>query len=221
MEIENIINNEASANNSSEEKKCDTKKCRSCLNLILNIIALTGVIVLFILYFSGNKCQNKNMASKANGAGLSIGYINSDSLMKNYDFVKALKDSFEIKQKAAEANFSIQQKTFENEVLAYQSKVKANTLSIEQATATEKLLMQKQENLLKLKDELTQTLAEEEAKMSIMIQDTIISYIKRFNTEFNYDYILGFSQGGGILYANDSLDITKTILKGINKEYNK
>ena len=161
------------------------------------------------------------MASKANGAGLSIGYINSDSLMKNYDFVKALKDSFEIKQKAAEANFSIQQKTFENEVLAYQSKVKANTLSIEQATATEKLLMQKQENLLKLKDELTQTLAEEEAKMSIMIQDTIISYIKRFNTEFNYDYILGFSQGGGILYANDSLDITKTILKGINKEYNK
>jgi outer membrane protein len=31
--------------------------------------------------------------------------------------------------------------------------------------------------------------------------------------------VLSFTKGGGILYANDSLDITKNVVKGLNEEY--
>ena len=139
--------------------------------------------------------------------------------MKNYKLVKKVKIALEAKQKEAEDNFSIQQKTFETQVVEYQKKVKANSLSIEQAQNTEKNLSQKQESLLALKDELTQKLAEEEQSMNTMLQDSIINFLKRYNRKHNYDYILGFSKGSGILIANDSLELTKDVLDGLNKEY--
>ena len=220
MENENITNNELPVKNTNEEKSCEHKNCKCCLNLILNIVAIVGVIVLFVLYFTG-KSGKQQLSKKSNNSSLVIGFVNSDSLMKNYELVKTVKDSFGAKQKIAENNFEIQQKAFETKVTAYQEKMKTNTLSIEQAKSTEKQLAQEQEKLYSLKDELTQELSAEELKMSTMIQDTIVSFIKKFNKKYNYDYILGFSKGGGILFANDSLDITKDVLEEINKEYKK
>jgi outer membrane protein len=218
--MENITTNESPVKNTNEEKCCDHKNCKCCLNLTLNIIAIVGVIVLFVLYFTG-KSGKKQLSKKMDNSSLVIGFINSDSLMKNYELVKTVKDSFGAKQKIAEDNFGIQQKAFEAKVADYQSKMKSNTLSITQAQSVEKQLAQEQEQLYALKDQLTQELSAEELKMSTMIQDTIVSFIKKFNKKYNYDYILGFSKGGGILYANDSLDITKDILKELNKDYKK
>ena len=220
MENENINNNESEVKNTSNEKCCDHSNCKCKLNLILNIITVLGVIILFILYYTG-KTGKQQHSKKSNGSQLVIGFINSDSLMKNYELVKTMKDSFSTKQKTAEENFEKQQRAFESEVSDYQAKMKANTMSISQAQSTEKILAQKQESLYNLKDQLTQELSAEELKMSAIIQDTIVSFIKKFNKKYSYDYILGFSKGGGILFANDSLDITKDVLKDINKEYKK
>ena len=220
MENENIINNGNEIKSTNEEKCCEHTNCKCRLNLILNVITIIGITVLFILYFTG-KSGKQQHTKKANGSSLVIGFVNSDSLMKNYELVKTMKDSFNTKQKIAEDNFGKQQRAFESEVSDYQAKVKANLLSIAQAQSTEKALAQKQESLYSLKDQLTQELSSEELKMSALIQDTIISFIKKFNKKYSYDYILGFSKGGGILFANDSLDITKDVLKEINKDYKK
>ncbi len=218
MENENITNNEILTEENKKEECCGHKNCKCCLNLILNIIAIAGIFVLFVLYFTG-KSSSKLSTKKSNNSPLYIGFVNSDSVMKNYKLVKKVKIALEAKQKEAEDNFSIQQKTFETQVVEYQKKVKANSLSIEQAQNTEKNLSQKQESLLALKDELTQKLAEEEQSMNTMLQDSIINFLKRYNRKHNYDYILGFSKGSGILIANDSLELTKDVLDGLNKEY--
>lgn len=220
MENENLSNNNLIAEevkNEKQEKPCEHKKCRCCLNLILNIISLTGVIVLLVLYFIGH--SGTSTTKKSNNSSLYIGFVNSDSVMGNYELVEKIKDSLEAKQKKAEADFTAQQNVFEAQVTKYQKDLKANTLTIEQAQSTEKLLSQQQESLLTLKDELTQKLAEEELNMNTMLQDSIINYLKRYNKKHNYDYILGFSKGSGILLANDSLDLTKEVLDGLNKEY--
>jgi len=39
---------------------------------------------------------------------------------------------------------------------------------------------------------------------------------KKFNKDKHYDFIMGYTRGAGILFANDSLDITKVVIKGIN-----
>jgi len=217
---EEIIKNNTPQVESAQEKSCNSgeKKCKCSINIILNIIALIGVIVLFVLYFTKNPCSYSS-GTKSKKSSMAIHFINSDSIMGNYELVKVMKTDLEAKQKKAEDNFAIQQKSFETQVIEYQKKMQANSLSIEQAKNTEKQLGQQQQTLLDLKDQLSQILADEELKMNIALQDTIMNFLKRYNRKHNYDYILGFSKGSGILLANDSLDITKEILKGLNEEY--
>jgi len=220
MENENLTSNNPVSEeikNETQEKCCEHKKCKCCLSMILNIISLVGVIVLFVLYFTGH--SGSGSTKKSNNSSLYIGFVNSDTVMENYALVKNIKDSLIAKQAKAEADYTAQSNIFEALVTKYQKDLKANTLTIEQAQATEKALAAKQESLLALKDDLTQKLGAEELAMNSMLQDSIINYLKRYNRKHNYDYILGFSRGSGILIANDSLDLTKEVLDGLNKEY--
>lgn len=197
------------------------KYCCSKLSFYFSILSLLGVIVLFILYFFVNKGEGEinDEVSKIQKKTVSIGFVNSDTIMENYSLVKNMKDSLEAKQTKAEASFTAQQTAFENSVLDYQTKMKANLLSIDEATKTEKLLTQQQEYLYQLNEELSIKLAEEEVKLNTMLQDSIMNFLKRYNKKYNFDYILGFAPGSGILYANDSLDITNDVLEGLNKDY--
>ncbi|NTW34421.1 MAG: OmpH family outer membrane protein [Bacteroidetes bacterium] len=218
METENIQNENPQIQKENTANSCEQKKCRCCLNLILNIVSIIGIIILFILYFTGNP-STSGRTKQTGKSALAIGFINSDSIMAGYDLVKKMKSNMEIKQKEAEDNFSVQQKTFESQVATYQKKVKDNSLSITEAQNQEKILMQKQQSLLELKDELTQKLSLEEMNINILLQDSIMNFLKRYNKKYNYDYVLGFSKGSGILFANDSLEITKEFLEALNKEY--
>ena len=202
--------------NENSNNSCNQGKCKCCLNLILNCITLASVIILFILYFIN---KPSSFSKKSNNSSVIIGFVNSDTIMENYGLVKELKTTILAKEKLAEDSFAIQQKTFEAEVTDYQKKVQANSLSMAQAQATEKYLSQKQENLKALQEELSQKLSNDELKMNGRLLDSIMNFLKRYSRKRNFDYIFGFAKGSNLLFANDSLDVTKEVLKDINKEY--
>lgn len=220
MEETNIPTGETKET-TEETKKCDTQhNCNCRISLMMNIVLFAAIVVLYILHFMGNGSGEIDTATlqKSNKA-VTVGFVNSDSIMANYDMVEHMKDSLVAQTKIYEAQFTAAQSSFETQVLAYQKKIKDNTLSIEQATATEKTLTKLQENLLTMKEELTNKLADQELELNVVLQDSIMSCLKRYNKRYNFDYILGFSKGSGILYANDSLNITSEIIKELNKEY--
>ena len=47
----------------------------------------------------------------------------------------------------------------------------------------------------------------------------LTAYIKEYLKKKgrNYNFILGYQKGGGIIYAKDSLDITHEIVEGLNE----
>ena len=55
--------------------------------------------------------------------------------------------------------------------------------------------------------------------MNRQVINAIMEYLKENSSQLNYKYVLGTSFGGNILYANDSLDITRNIIKGLNEKY--
>lgn len=211
----NIINNK---NSGSPEEKYKTNCC-SKISFYFSIVSLLGVITLFILYFFVNKCEMNDKVSKMQGKAVSVGFVNTDSILANYELVIIMRDSLEAKQTKAEAKYNAQESAFEASVLAYQKKVKANELSITEATITETQLTQQKEYLTQLYEELSTELTTAETEMYTASQDSIINFLKRYNKKYKFDYILGFAKGGGILLANDSLDITYDVLEGLNKEY--
>jgi outer membrane protein len=83
----------------------------------------------------------------------------------------------------------------------------------------EQSLMQQQQALVELRDQLSYALAEEEQVMNRQVLEYITTYLDSVKGEYNYQYILGKSFGGQILYADDALDITADIVAGLNKRY--
>ena len=71
-----------------------------------------------------------------------------------------------------------------------------------------------------LEKSLGNQLLEVKQTKNIQLQDSIFAYIKRFNQGPKYSYILEKSRTSGILFANDSLNITKVVIKGLNEAYN-
>ena len=66
---------------------------------------------------------------------------------------------------------------------------------------------------------LTQTLMQEEAKISNELYDKVADYLRDYGLANNFQLVLTYQKGSGVLYANDSLNITQQIVVGLNDVY--
>jgi outer membrane protein len=126
-----------------------------------------------------------------------------------------MKEKLEAKQDSIDKALNIKAKILEQDVVRYQER--APSMSAEQRAQEEEKLMGRQQNLMQLKQTMLEQLQEEEAVMNDSIHDNLTRFLKEYNKEKKYLYILGYQRGSGILLANDSLDITREVLDGLNK----
>ena len=52
-----------------------------------------------------------------------------------------------------------------------------------------------------------------------MLYDKVSDYLQDYGTDKNLQLVLTYTKGSGVLYANDSLDITDQIIFGLNEAY--
>jgi outer membrane protein len=191
------------------------------ISLLLNAILLVAVAVLYYLHFK-RPIASEVSAAATNDTTLpfpksdvSIVYVNTDTLLHNLDFYKTRKAEFEAKQERIKNDLEAESNRLQSDAEAYQQKGAMMTESERQKT--EEQLMMRQQNLMKKKDDMIEKLDNEQAKFSDELYTKLNSYLKDYNKDKNYTYILGYQKGGGILLANDSLDVTNQILQGLNK----
>jgi outer membrane protein len=101
----------------------------------------------------------------------------------------------------------------------YQNKVQKGLVTRREAAELEQQLMGEQQSLLQLRDQLTLQLQEEEQVSNRKLINAIMEYLKEYNSELNYQFIFSNSFGDNVLFANDQLDITYTVLPGLNEKY--
>ncbi|MDR6809421.1 outer membrane protein [Dyadobacter sp. BE34] len=186
-------------------------------SLIWNVVLSLAVAVLFFLHFSSKSSDAGAAADGAVVEGRRTVYVQVDSLLKNYDFFKDTRKELENKNFQLENELTTKGRSLQNEVAFFQQR--AATMTPEQARSTEAQLMKKQQDLVAYRDQSAQALGQEEAKKNEELYKNIRSYIDKYNKENGYEYVLGYSLGGGILFANPSLDVTQKIIDGLNKEY--
>jgi outer membrane protein len=196
---------------------------------IINVALFIGLIVLYVFNFlpvgTGSKTaevSDKDYADfteiLAEGA-FHIAYVNSDSLMSNYKLATEMRTDLEATQRRLESDITKRQRTFQEDVESFQRQVQLGMLTMERGQAREQELMERQVQLRQLNDSYTNQLVMKELEMNQELYKKITDVLERFNQEAGFDYILGFSPGGGILYANKKHDITALILQRLNSEY--
>ncbi len=195
------------------------------ISLSLNVILILAVAGLYYLHFTEKKANSTAspktaaplVAPKMDVKASSIVYINSDSLMDNYDLVKDVKKELERERAVAEKQFAAEYRALEAEFNDLKSK--AATMTEEQGMAKQQELAMKEQKLTDYRDELNEKLSLNEMKKTQKIQEEIEAYLKSNYAGTNYSYILGHTKGGGILYSKNNLDITAEVLEGLNNTY--
>jgi len=149
----------------------------------------------------------------------SIVYVELDSLTANYLMTKDLAAELEEKMKKLDADFANKQRTFQNNVKDYENKATKGLETRAKLAEMEQQLNVEQQSLVQLNENYRMEMAEEQSVMQRKILQAIMDYLKEYNKEKGYRYILGNAFDAKILYADPALDITASVLEGINAKY--
>ena len=151
--------------------------------------------------------------------GINIRYVDMDSITEHYNLAKDYKEWILKKNESLESQVKslyAQAQKFEAEC---EKKAKSNGYLTE---ASYKADVEKYQNMVlnaqKKEAELRRKANEEDVQWTKRLQDSINSFVIDYNKTLKYDAILYKAAG---IYFNPSLDITKEVIDGLNKRYNK
>ena len=185
----------------------------------------------FAVIFAGviTSCSNNQPAATVAPAAVSceagklpIAYVNTDSLLTNYNFAKDLNDDLLKKTEDARANLNSQAAAFEKDMAEFNRKLQTNAfLSQERAESEANRLQKKQDQLNQLNAKLQNDLAQEQMLMNARLSDTVQAVLKEYNEVKKFELILSNTMHDNILIDNPAYDITNELLEILNARYEK
>lgn len=202
------------------KKKCNTNFCL----LTLNLVMLVGLVVLYVLHFTGKGTPSKfNPAASepviAEDGVLKIAYVDSDTLLAKYQYAIDLQEQLNKYKETQEKSYAEQMTKFQND---YQNFIKTGeNLTLSQQQAKESELKQRAERLSTLQEELASKVIEKQMNSNIELLNRIFAFVREYNAaNQQFDIILRktFTDSPS-LYMNPGMDITDEIVEGLNKEY--
>lgn len=191
------------------------------LSIALFAVLFVAVALLYFLQFRGNLKSKKSGAAGAATEVPTQGivYVDIDTVIFNLDLFKDKREELIVKQKNAEAELNSKGTQYDKGIKDYQEKVNKGLITRATAAQMEQGLYQQQQELVSLRDKLSSNLAEEEQVMNRQVLEYITKFIEENKSQYNYQFILGKSFGGPVLYSNSSLDLTRQLLAALNKKY--
>ncbi len=184
-------------------------------------LALFAAVVLM----AATSCNDQQAAEAPKAAGgaalenLKIRYIDEDSIMANYNLAKDINEAMLRRQNqydAAQKQRSSEINKFGN---AMQQKYQNNQYLTEEAFNADQAKLQKMqadaENYLA---GLQQSISNELNQSQIQLLDSIDNFMKDYAKKKGFDMVLRKS---ATLYIDEKYDVTKEVIEGLNKRYNK
>jgi outer membrane protein len=186
------------------------------ISLILNGVLLVAVAVLYYLHFAP---KNNVQASQTENvpADMKIAYINSDTVLKYYDYFNINRQKLEEKGKKMDQEFRNRAQSLQNDINAYQRNL--GSMTIGQAKTVEEDLGKRQQNLQLYQRSLEQEIMNEQSKMNEDLYRKITSFLKIYGQQKGLDAVLKYDPTSDLLYGGEALDITKDVISGLNESY--
>ena len=190
-------------------------------SLVLTVVLFIAVAGLYVLYFTGSKSNGSDSITPDKGAtqGLKIAYIKVDSLVNNYDFALEIHDSFIKQQDSYTKKYTDRRSKLESQAAAFQEKVQRGGFLTQDRMIQERdRLLEEEQQISKLDQEFSSELAQIQDGNNKQLLDSVMNYLKIFNKNNKYNYIFN---SAGVLVGDDSHNITKEILVGLNSRFSK
>ena len=150
---------------------------------------------------------------------IKIAYVDYDSLLTNYNFAQDIQKELLRKEMSINNIIEKERKSLQEEAAEFETKVQNNVFATqERAQAEYEKIMKKDQDLLQRSQAMIAEFEKESIAKSNEVTQNIIDYIKEYNSSAKFDFILT-KMGGNMLYANEALDITNDVVKGLNAKH--
>lgn len=167
----------------------------------LGVVNLLFVIFLGVLFF-----RNKNIV-----------YVDSAKLMNGYKGMQDARAAYQQKAGAWKANIDTLASEVQKQIFAYEKE--SPGMSPKERQLSQELIRTKQKQFADYQQAMNTQAQQEDAKMTGDVVTQVNAYLKKYGEAHGYKVILAATEYGNIAYADESLDITETILEGLNNEY--
>jgi outer membrane protein len=149
--------------------------------------------------------------------GMSIAFVNSDTVSKYYEFAKKIQKT--LTSKRLEAENQIKNKYFAYERLVKEFE-KASPImgDREKMEKAQKIRLLEQE-IMQVEQQLSEQVSKEELQLTQSYILKTNEFMQEIGASLGYDYVMSFRIGGAMLYANDKNNITSDIIKLLNQRY--
>lgn len=185
--------------------------------LIISIVALIGVILVFVKVFTSNKTKETPKTSQNSS---NIAFVNVDSVLIKYDLYNKLSLDLTTKQQQLEKELQSKMMSLQNRANQIQSQYSQHLITTQTYQEQAEKLTREQEQLQRWQQEKSFELNEDQMNLTKRVYDSIVSVIKVVNKDKKYDLIISNSTGGTLFYGNPQMDITSEVIKILNEKAN-
>ena len=191
---------------------------------ILSAAVLAGLSLTLVSCYnssSQNAADNAQTDEVAAAAG-SIVYFNLDTILRDYDMANELRSVVETKVNSINQEVTRRRNKLEKDINAFSDKLNKGLLTQSVAQTQNQKLIEQQQSFENYAAQKQQEILEEQQVMMNQLADAINNYIQEFNAEKKYAMIIA-TQGdilaAPVVAGDPELDITDTLLEGLNAAY--
>ena len=184
------------------------------------VLAAIVSMIIFTQCSMGNDAADTQQpaATEAN-QGLKIVFVDLDTLMANYNFAKDINTDMMRKEEDIKLKLTEKIKNLQANQADFERKYKNNVYATpERAQQEYNRIVKMEQDIAQFEQSMAVEFEKEGAEKNKALRDSINAFIKTYNAEKGYDYILT-RIGVNFLYANEALDITKEVVDGLNSRY--
>jgi outer membrane protein len=157
--------------------------------------------------------------ASAHVCNIRIAYVDYDSLLLKFNLAQEMQKELIRKEMSINNIIEKERKTLQEEAAAFETKVQNNVFATqERAQAEYEKIMKKDQELLQRSQTMIAEFEKESITKSSEVTQSIMDYIKEYNSDAKFDFILT-KMGGNMLYANEALDITDEVVEGLNAKH--
>jgi len=188
------------------------------ITLGLNVVLAIAVAVLFYLHFAKPTTANTTPEKATASGNFRIAYFEMDSVQNQFDYFKEVRNGLLEREQEAGKQLDSYKRNIAAKYQDLQSK--AQTLSQAEINSRQQELMDLDKEAKNKEQALSQSLQDESFKKLQEVKKEIEEYLKQYNKEKGYTYIL--SNSSDLIYYKDTAyNITSDLVKGLNDLHNK
>lgn len=146
-----------------------------------------------------------------------IGYVDVEELMKEYEATKDVEAQLKVEQEQMGKSLDSLGNVFQAKVEAYYKTAKRMSAKSRQAKEAE---LQKEQQAIQARGQQAQQILQQKSQEGIKaLTETLDSVVANYATTHKFNMILGTQGNGTVMYGDNTLNLTETILDVLNTSY--